>query len=316
MSISKNSRIFVAGHKGLVGSSIVRRLKDLNYKYIITKSKKKLDLRNINKVDYFFKKEKIEYVILAAAKVGGIMANLKNGAEFLTENIQIQTNVILSAHKHKIKNLIFLGSSCIYPKLSKQPIKEEYLLTGKLETTNEAYAIAKITGVKMCEKFNSQYRTNYKCLMPSNLFGPNDNYNLNSSHFLPAVIKKLYLAKKKKKKSIIFWGTGKAKREITYVDEVADACIYFLGKKTKHTLINIGSGYEKTIKQYINLVSKELKLKIKIKFNNNKLLDGTMRKIVDCKIAKSYGWKPKYQIEKYLKFCIQDYILNSKRYKN
>lgn len=316
MSISKNSRIFVAGHKGLVGSSILRRLKDLNYKYIITKSKKKLDLRNINKVDYFFKKEKIEYVILAAAKVGGIMANLKNGAEFLTENIQIQTNVILSAHKHKIKNLIFLGSSCIYPKLSKQPIKEEYLLTGKLETTNEAYAIAKITGVKMCEKFNSQYRTNYKCLMPSNLFGPNDNYNLNSSHFLPAVIKKLYLAKKKKKKSIIFWGTGKAKREITYVDEVADACIYFLGKKTKHTLINIGSGYEKTIKQYINLVSKELKLKIKIKFNNNKLLDGTMRKIVDCKIAKSYGWKPKYQIEKYLKFCIQDYILNSKRYKN
>ena len=316
MSISKNSRIFVAGHKGLVGSSIVRRLKDLNYKYIITKSKKNLDLKNINKVDYFFKKEKIEYVILAAAKVGGIMANLKNGAEFLTENIQIQTNVILSAHKHKIKNLIFLGSSCIYPKLSKQPIKEEYLLTGKLETTNEAYAIAKITGVKMCEKFNSQYRTNYKCLMPSNLFGPNDNYNLNSSHFLPAVIKKLYLAKKKKKKSIIFWGTGKAKREITYVDEVADACIYFLGKKTKHTLINIGSGYEKTIKQYINLVSKELKLKIKIKFNNNKLLDGTMRKIVDCKIAKSYGWKPKYQIEKYLKFCIQDYILNSKRYKN
>lgn len=316
MSISKNSRIFVAGHKGLVGSSIVRRLKDLNYKYIITKSKKKLDLKNINKVDYFFKKEKIEYVILAAAKVGGIMANLKNGAEFLTENIQIQTNVILSAHKHKIKNLIFLGSSCIYPKLSKQPIKEEYLLTGKLEATNEAYAIAKITGVKMCEKFNSQYRTNYKCLMPSNLFGPNDNYNLNSSHFLPAVIKKLYLAKKKKKKSIIFWGTGKAKREITYVDEVADACIYFLDKKTKHTLINIGSGYEKTIKQYINLVSKELKLKIKIKFNNNKLLDGTMRKIVDCKIAKSYGWKPKYQIEKYLKFCIQDYILNSKKYKN
>ena len=316
MSISKNSRIFVAGHKGLVGSSIVRRLKDLNYKYIITKSKKKLDLKNINKVDYFFKKEKIDYVILAAAKVGGIMANLKNGAEFLTENIQIQTNVILSAHKHKIKNLIFLGSSCIYPKLSKQPIKEEYLLTGKLETTNEAYAIAKITGVKMCEKFNSQYRTNYKCLMPSNLFGPNDNYNLNSSHFLPAVIKKLYLAKKKKKKSIIFWGTGKAKREITYVDEVADACIYFLDKKTKHTLINIGSGYEKTIKQYINLVSKELKLKIKIKFNNNKLLDGTMRKIVDCKIAKSYGWKPKYQIEKYLKFCIQDYILNSKKYKN
>ncbi len=316
MSISKNSRIFVAGHKGLVGSSIVRRLKDLNYKYIITKSKKNLDLKNINKVDYFFKKEKIEYVILAAAKVGGIMANLKNGAEFLTENIQIQTNVILSAHKHKIKNLIFLGSSCIYPKLSKQPIKEEYLLSGKLETTNEAYAIAKITGVKMCEKFNSQYRTNYKCLMPSNLFGPNDNYNLNSSHFLPAVIKKLYLAKKKKMKSIIFWGTGKAKREITYVDEVADACIYFLDKKTKHTLINIGSGYEKTIKQYINLVSKELKLKIKIKFNNNKLLDGTMRKIVDCKIAKSYGWKPKYQIEKYLKFCIQDYILNSKKYKN
>ena len=313
MKISKKSRIFVAGHKGLVGSSIVKKLKEQKFKNIITRTKKKLDLKNFNKVNIFFKKEKIDYVILAAARVGGILANMRYCSDFLIENTQIQTNVITCAYKYKVKSLIFLGSSCIYPKFSKQPIKEEYLLTGKLEPTNEAYAIAKISGLKMCEKLNHQYKTNFKCLMPSNLFGPNDNYDLNNSHFLPAVIKKLYLAKKKNKKKVIFWGTGRPKREMTYVDEIADACLFFLGKKTKHTLINIGSGYEKSIKQFIEIVAKELKINIKIFFNNNKLLDGTKRKIVDCKIAKSYGWRPKYDFIKCLRICLDEF---KKNYKN
>ena len=314
--ISKNSRIFVAGHNGLVGSSIVRKLKIKNFKNIIIKSKKELDLRDSIKVDNFFRKKKINYVILAAAKVGGILANSKYGAEFLTENLQIQTNVISCSQKYKVKNLIFLGSSCIYPKVSKQPIKEEYLLTGKLEPTNEAYAIAKIAGLKMCENFNNQYKTNYKCLMPSNLFGPNDNYNLDNSHFLPAMIKKLYQAKITNKKEVIFWGTGRPKREMTYVDEIADACIFFLNKRTKHTLINIGSGFEKSIKEFAELIAKELRLNIHIRFNNNKSLDGTPRKIVDSKIAKSYGWRPKYKFLEYLKLCLNDYATNYQKYKS
>ncbi len=316
MTISKNSRIFLAGHNGLVGSSILRKLKKKKYKFIITRSKKKLDLKNLNKVNHFFKKEKIDCVILAAAKVGGILANMKFGAEFITENIQIQTNVISCARKYNVKNLIFLGSSCIYPKLAKQPIKEKYLLTGKLEKTNEAYAVAKIAGIKMCENFNTQYKTNFICLMPSNLFGPNDNYNSETSHFLPAIISKLYSAKINNKKEITFWGTGKPKREMTYVDEIADACLFFLNKKTKHTLINIGSGYEKSIKQYVDIVARELKLKIKIRFNNKKLLDGTMRKIVNCELARSYGWRPKYDFKKYLGICVKDYISKYKKYNN
>ena len=229
--LKKNSRIFVAGHRGLVGSSIVRRLNFFGYKNIIVKNRKQLDLRDQKKVENFFNKKKIDVVINAAGKVGGIYANNIYKADFIYDNLTIQNNVIHSCYKNKIKSLIFLGSSCIYPRNSKQPIKESYLLTGELEKTNEPYAIAKIAGIKMCESYNFQHKTNYKCLMPCNLYGPNDNYDLEESHFLPALISKVHNAKIKNKKSITIWGSGNSRRELLFVDDLADACIFFLKKK-------------------------------------------------------------------------------------
>lgn len=296
--ISKNSRIFIAGHKGLLGSSVLRILRKKKYKNLIFIEKKKLDLRNQSKVFKFLKNKKPDVVINCAGKVGGIKANYLNGAEFIYDNLTIQNNLIHSSYLNNIKKFIFMGSSCIYPKNAKQPLKEKYLLTAPLELTNESYAVSKIAGVKLCESYNRQYNTDYICLMPSNLFGPNDNYDTEDSHFLPAIIKKLYTAKNKKTKKIKFWGTGKAKRELTYVDEISEACVFFLNKKTNHTLINIGSGYERSIKSYINYIAKKIKIKSKIVFDNNKLLDGTPRKIVDTSIARSYGWKPKYNFDK------------------
>ena len=213
-----------------------------------------------------------------------------------------------------MKNLIFLGSSCIYPKHAKQPIKEDDLLSGRLEKTNESYAIAKIAGVKLCESYNFQYKTNYKCLMPSNIFGPNDNYSSYNSHFFPAIIKKLYKAKIKNKKKVIFWGTGTAKRELTYVDDVAEACIFFLKKKIKNSLINIGSGYEKSIKEYVNYISKIINSSSKIIFNNNKNLDGTPRKLLDCSIAKKYGWRPQYKFLDAFNITYKDFLKNKLKY--
>ena len=290
--VSKKSFIFVTGHKGLVGSSLLRRLKFHGYKNIIIKTKKELDLRDQNKVSNFFKKNKIDAVINAAGKVGGILANDKYKADFIYDNISIQNNIIHSSYKNKIKNLIFLGSSCIYPRNCKQPIKEKYILTGDLEKTNEPYAIAKIAGIKMCDSYNFQYKTNYKCLMPCNLYGPGDNYNLHNSHFLPALVSKIHNAKIKNKKFIKIWGTGAPKRELMYVDDLADACIYFLNKKTKETLINVGSGMEKSIIEYAKFIINELNLNLKIKKDLTKP-DGTPRKIVDISIAKKYGWKAK-----------------------
>jgi len=231
--VTKKSRIFVTGHKGLVGSSVLRRLKKLGYKKIITVDKKKLDLRNQNKVLSFFKKKKIDAVINAAGKVGGIHANNTYKADFIYDNLSIQSNIIHSSFKFGVKNLVFLGSSCIYPRNSRQPIKESYLLSGELEKTNEPYAIAKIAGIKMCESYNFQYGTNYKCLMPCNVYGPNDKYDLENSHFYPALIHKIFNAKIKNKKSITIWGTGQAKREMMFVDDLADAIIFFLKKKQK-----------------------------------------------------------------------------------
>ena len=256
--INKKSKIFVAGHNGLVGSAIVRRLKFYGYTKIITISKKKLDLRDQNKVNIFFKKKKFDVIINAAATVGGILANNKYKAEFIYNNLTIQTNIVHAAYINKVKELIFLGSSCIYPRNCRQPIKESYMLNGILEKTNEPYAIAKIAGVKLCESYNYQYGTNFKCLMPTNTYGPNDNYDLETSHFFPALISKILHAKNNNKKFIEIWGNGKAKREIMYVDDLADACIHFFNKKTKHSLINIGSGVEKTIKEYANYIIKEL----------------------------------------------------------
>ena len=305
--ISKKSFIFVTGHKGLVGSAVIRRLKFFGYKNIIYISKKKLDLKNQIKVFNFFKKNKIDAVINAAGKVGGIYANNKYKADFIYDNITIQNNIIHACYKNKIKNLIFLGSSCIYPRNSKQPIKEKYLLTGELEKTNEPYAIAKIAGIKMCESYNFQYKTNYKCLMPCNLYGPNDNFDLENSHFLPALLSKIYSAKINKKKYFELWGTGKPKRELMFVDDLADACIFFLNKKTKETLINIGSGNEMKIIDYAKLIIKILKADLKIKFDSSKP-DGTPRKIVDIKIAKKYGWKSKISFEKGLKLTYQNFL--------
>ncbi|OUW95824.1 MAG: GDP-fucose synthetase [Pelagibacteraceae bacterium TMED237] len=304
--ISKNSKIFVTGHKGLVGNAVYRKLKKLGFKRIITISSKRLDLRNQKKVYSYFKKNKPDYVINAAAKVGGIFANSQYPVDFIFENLQIQNNIIFACLKFQIKDLIFLGSSCIYPKFSKQPIKEEYLLSGKLEQTNEPYAIAKIAGIKLCESINQQYKKNYKCLMPSNTYGPNDKYDDLNSHFLPALIKKIYLAKKNKKKKIIIWGSGKPKRELIYVDDIADACIYFLGKKIKNTLINIGTGKDYKIKEYAKMIMKIQNQNFLIKYDRSKP-DGTPRKLLDISIAKKYGWKPKFTLEKALRITIKDF---------
>ena len=292
----KKSKIYVAGHNGLVGSAIIRRLKFFGYKNIITIDRERLDLTNQHKVLKFLKKTKPKFIIIAAAKVGGINANNKYRADFIYENLSIQNNLIHGAYLNKIKNIIFLGSSCVFPKNCKQPIKEKYLLNGELEYTNEPYAIAKIAGIKLCENFNLQYNTNYKCLMPSNTYGPGDNYDLETSHFYPALIKKVLNAKKKMKKNITLWGSGKAKRELIYVDDLADACIFFMNKKTKENLINIGVGKDFTIKQYAEFISKYLNYPIQIKFDNTKP-DGTKRKLLDISIAKTYGWLPKVSLK-------------------
>ena len=305
--IEKNAKIFLAGHGGLVGSAILRRLKKYGFKNIITINRSDLDLTNQQKVFAFLGKKKPKAVIIAAAKVGGILDNNKYRGEYIYENLSIQNNLIHGSFLNKVKNLIFLGSSCVYPKNCSQPIKEKYLLTKELEYTNEPYAIAKIAGIKLCESYNLQYGTNYKCLMPSNTYGPNDNYNLNSSHFFPALIKKVTEAQKKNKKDIILWGTGKAKRELIYVDDVADACIFFLKKYTKHSLINIGTGKDKTIEKYAGFIIKKLGLKIKINFDTKKP-DGTARKLLDISIARKYGWFPKISLSEGFDITFRDFL--------
>ena len=298
--INSQSTIFITGHNGLVGSAVLRRLKFFGYKNLLTIEKKKLDLRDQKKVSLFFKKNKIDAVINAAALVGGIYANNKFKAKFIYDNLSIQNNIIHSSYEYKIKSLVFLCSSCIYPKNCRQPMKEQYLLTGELEKTNEPYAIAKIAGIKMCESYNFQYKTNFKCLMHCNLFGINDNFDLMTSHFFPAIITKILKAKKNNKKSITIWGSGKPRRELMYVDDLADACIFFLKKKTKHSLINIGSGIEKTIIDYAKFLSKELNYNGFIILDKNKP-DGTPRKLVDSSIAKKYGWRSKISLKEGLK---------------
>ena len=292
----KKDKIFLAGHNGLVGSAVLRRLKKLNYKNVIVASKKKLNLLNQNKVFNFLKKNKISSVIICAARVGGIKANNDYKANFIYENLEIQNNLIHASKMNNIKNLIFLGSSCVYPKFCKQPIKEEYLLTGELEKTNEPYAVAKIAGIKLCEAYNFQYKTSYKCLMPTNTFGPGDNYDPIESHFLPALIRKIHICKMKNTKILELWGNGKAKRELIYVDDLADAIVYFLNRKNVKGLINIGSGIEKTIEEYANLICKIIGIKLKIKYKD-KSLTGTPRKLLDSSLAKKFGWKSKKNLK-------------------
>jgi GDP-L-fucose synthase len=294
--VSKKDRIFVAGHNGLVGSAVLRKLKELNYSNIILAEKKKLNLLDQKKVFNFLKKNKIKSIIICAARVGGIKANNTYKGDFIYENLMIQNNLIHGAKINGISNLIFLGSSCVYPKYCKQPIKEEYLLTDSLEKTNEPYAIAKIAGIKLCESYNFQYKTNFKCLMPTNTFGPGDNYDLENSHFLPALIKKIHKCKINKNKSLYLWGNGQTKRELIFVDDLANAIIYFLNKKTKKNLINIGSGIEKTIDQYAKLICKIIGVKLKIRYKN-KSLTGTPRKLLDCTYARKNGWKSKTNLK-------------------
>ncbi len=307
MQLNKKSKIFIAGHKGMVGSSIVRHFKKKGYKNLFFINRKSLDLIDQKKTYLSIKKIRPDFVIIAAAKVGGISINNDQKGKFIYENIMIQTNLIHSSFLAGVKKLIFLGSSCIYPKHSKQPIKEEYLMTGKLEETNDSYAIAKIAGFKMCEAYNKQYKTNYICLMPPNLYGPNDNYNLKTSHFFPALIAKTHQALRNKTKMINIWGDGTPKRELMYVDDLADACEFFLKKKTNHSLINIGSGEEKSILGYCKFIIKKLNISLKITFDKKKP-NGTPRKKLDTSLAQKYGWKSKYNLNKGFDLTYKDYI--------
>ena len=311
--INLKSKIFVAGHNGLVGSAIVRKLKDNGYKKILTVKKSQLDLTDQKKVLQFLKKHKPNFIFIAAAKVGGIYSNNKYPAEFIQINLSIQTNIIHSAYLAGVRDLIFLGSSCVYPRMCKQPIKEKYLLNGQLEKTNEAYAIAKIAGIKMCESYNIQFNTNYKCLMPTNTFGPNDNYDELNSHFFPSLIKKIHKIKNKNLKELIIWGDGSPKREVIYVDDVADACVYFINNKFKGTILNIGTGNDYSIKEYAKTILKTIipDKNVKIRYDRSKP-NGTPRKVMDVSLAKKYGWKAKIDLKLAIKMTYRDFLLKNK----
>ena len=302
-----DSKIFVAGHNGMVGSAIVRRLTELGYTNIITLNRNKLNLLDQSEVDNFFRKVGPEYVFLAAAKVGGINANQTQKADFIYENLMIQTNVIKSSYSYDVKKLIFLGSSCIYPKMSPQPIKEEYLLTGSLESTNDAYAIAKITGIKMCQSYNEQYGTNFISAMPTNLYGPNDNYDLNNSHVLPAMIRKFHDAKIEGKESVELWGTGTPMREFLYVDDLADACIHLMLNYNESEIVNIGTGQDVSIKELALTISDIIGYKGNINFNSD-MPDGTPRKLLDVSKLSGLGWEYKTTLLEGIKKTYNDYV--------
>lgn len=294
--MEKNSKIFVAGHNGLVGSAIVRELKKNGYKNILTRSRQELDLLDGVAVKNFFEKEKPEYVFLSAAKVGGIVANSTSPANFIYQNLAIQNNIIHNAYLTKVKKLLFLGSSCIYPKLAKQPIKEEYLLTGALEETNDAYAIAKIAGIKMCQAYNKQYGTNFISAMPTNLYGENDNFDLKTSHVIPAMIRKFDDAKKANAKEMILWGSGKPKREFLYVDDLAEACVFLVNNYDSSEIINVGTGTDLTIKSLAELIKKIVGFEGKIIWDKTKP-DGTPRKLLNVQKINKLGWKAKTNLE-------------------
>jgi GDP-L-fucose synthase len=302
-----DSRIYVAGHNGMVGSSIVRRLKELGYTNIITASKKELNLLNQLSVQSFFSNELPEYVFLCAAKVGGIKANNEMKGDFIYENLMIQSNIIKYSKDFNVKKLLFLGSSCIYPKMSPQPIKEEYLLTGLLEPTNDAYSIAKIAGIKMCQSFNQQYGTNYISVMPTNLYGPNDNYDLNNSHVLPAMIRKFHEAKLQGKDEVEIWGTGTPKREFLYVDDLADACHHLMLNYNDSEIVNIGTGQDVTIAELAVGIKNIVGFGGKIYFNP-KMPDGTPRKLLDVSKLSSLGWTYKTSLKEGIQKTYADYV--------
>ena len=290
--MNKQAKIYIAGHRGLVGSALVRKFQELGYDNLILKTRSELNLLNQQEVADFFAVEKPEYVFLAAAKVGGIGANSTYPADFVYENIMIQTNIIHSAYKNNTKKLLFLGSSCIYPKMAEQPIKEESLLTGELEPTNDAYAIAKIAGIKMCQAYNKQYGTNYISVMPTNLYGPNDNFDLEKSHVFPALIRKFHEAKINKEAEVVVWGTGTPIREFLYVDDLAEACIYLMNNYNDDKIVNIGTGVGVTIRELAESIAKVVGYEGKLFFDTSKP-DGTPIKINDVSYLNSLGWQAK-----------------------
>lgn len=298
--MENKSKIYVAGHNGLVGSSIVRKLEEKGYTNLVYRTSKELDLRNKNHVDSFFQEEKPDYVFLAAAKVGGIVANYEFPADFIRDNLLIQTNVIDAAYRNGVKKLLFLGSTCIYPKLAPQPLKEEYLLTGELEPTNDAYAIAKIAGIKMCQSYNKQYGTKYISVMPTNLYGPNDNFDLKTSHVLPALIRKFHEAKVNNEPYVEVWGTGSPLREFLYSDDLADACVYLMNTYDGNEIVNIGVGKDLSIKELAEKISMVVGFEGEIKFDPTKP-DGTPRKLVDVTKLNSLGWEAKTSLDEGLK---------------
>lgn len=293
----KENRIYLAGHEGLVGSAILRKLKDKGYLNIITRKHSELDLTKQNLVYDFFAEQRPEYVFLAAAKVGGIKANNTYPAEFIRENLLIQTNVIDTAYRFGVRKLLFLGSSCIYPKYAPQPMKEEYLLTGELEPTNEPYAVAKIAGIKMCQAYNRQYGTNFISVMPTNLYGPGDNFDLETSHVLPALIRKFHEAKVEKSKQVTIWGTGKPRREFLHVDDLADACVFLMNNYDGSEIVNIGVGKDITIAELAELIKKIIGYEGRIVYDSL-MPDGTPRKLLDVGKLASLGWEAQISLER------------------
>lgn len=303
--MEKEAKIYVAGHRGMVGSAILRGLYKKGFKHIIFRKSNELDLRNQSQVNEFFKKERPDYVFLAAAKVGGILANNIYRGEFLYENLMIQNNVIHAAHSAGVQKLMFLGSSCIYPKLAPQPLKEEYLLTGLLEPTNEPYAIAKIAGIKMCDAYRAQYGCNFISVMPTNLYGPNDNYDLQNSHVLPALIRKFLMAKKNNTPSVVLWGTGSPLREFLHADDLADACLFLMENYNEEGLVNIGTGTDLSILDLAKLVQKTVGYEGAIELDTSKP-DGTPRKLMDVSKLHSMGWQHKISLEEGIKNVVEE----------
>src|SRR3989338_3673123 len=307
--MEKDAKIFVAGHRGLVGSAIVRNLTKQGYSNIIVRTRKELDLLDATKVAEFFTTEKPEYVFLAAAKVGGIMANKTYPAEFIYQNLAIETNIIHNAYLNKVKKLLFLGSSCIYPKMAPQPIKEKYLSTGPLEPTNEAYAVAKIAGITMCQSYNKQYGTNFISVMPTNLYGPGDNFDLQNSHVLPAMLRKFHEAKQDNKPELAMWGTGSAKREFLHVDDLADACVFLMNTYDDSKIVNIGTGEDVSIKELAGKIQKLVGFTGTLAWDATKP-DGTPRKWLDVSVLHGLGWHHTISLDEGLRTTYEWYVKN------
>ena len=303
--MKKDSKIYIAGHRGMVGSAILRKLKKEGFSNFVLRSSSELDLRDQAAVNNFFAQEKPEYVFLSAAKVGGILANNTYKAEFIYDNLMIETNLIHAAHKHDVEKLLFLGSSCIYPKMCPQPMKEEYLLSGKLEPTNEPYAIAKITGIKLCEAYHDQYGSNFISVMPTNLYGPNDNYDLQNSHVLPALLRKFHEAKINGDPKVIMWGTGSPMREFLHVDDLADACYFLMMNYDSPDFVNVGTGKEVSIKDLALLIKDVVGYQGEIEHDLSKP-DGTPRKLLDVNKLKNLGWEASISLEEGVRMVYEE----------